>query len=81
MNEAKTIQILNDSSSTVKAIKEARAFLVGWGRDKDRITFFLWHSELDGKGSMRDPIPISSDKIGEKLVELANEIDKKRGKI
>ena len=65
----------------VKTIGEARAFLVGWGRDKDRITFFVWHSELEGKGSMSDPIPVSPGKIGDKLVELANVVDKKRGKI
>lgn len=41
---------------------------------------FLSHPELEGKGSERDPIPITFDKIGEKLIELDNEIDKKRGK-
>jgi len=65
----------------VKRVGETKKFLIGWGRDKDRMIFFLSHPELEGKGSERDPIPITFDKIGKKLVELANEIDKKRGKI
>lgn len=43
--------------------------------------FFLSHPKLEGKGSVRNLIPIRFNKIGEKLVELANEIDKKRGEI
>ncbi len=62
----------------VKRVGETRKFLVGWGHEKERMIFFLSHPGLDGKGSEHEPIPISSDKTGDKLVELAREIDRKR---
>lgn len=62
-------------------VRDSRAFIINWGRKSGKIAFFVWHPELEGEGGKQHPIPVGPDKIGEKLVELAERVDKQRGKI
>ncbi len=62
-----------------RAIESSRRFLVGWGRQGNRMVFFIAHNELpETKGN---PIPCNPEDLPEKMVELANSIDRARGKI
>ena len=60
----------------MKKVTQSERFGVGWGRKGKRIAFFIYHKEL---GSV--PIPCNPEDLEIKLVELANKIDRKRGKI
>jgi len=60
----------------MKNVTDSERFQVSWGRKGDRIAFFIYHKELDSA-----PIPCDPEDLEHKLVKLANEIDKKRGKI
>lgn len=63
----------------IKPIGKSRKFLVGWGRQGKRIAFFISHNELpETKGN---PIPCDPQDLPQKMMELADRIDKARGKI
>jgi hypothetical protein len=62
-----------------KTIKETRRFLVGWGRQGDRIAFFIAHRELPE--TEVNPIVCNREDLAQKMIELANKIDMARGKI
>jgi|GEM_PF-3315255 len=63
----------------MKNINDSKRFLIGWGRQGNRMVFFLAHSELPETKS--NPIVCSPEDLSQKMVELANKIDKTRGKI
>ena len=56
-----------------KAIADAERFLVGWGRQGDRIAFFITHKELPD--TKNNPIVCSPENVSQKLHELANQVD------
>lgn len=60
-------------------IRESKRFIVGWGREGKRIAFFIKHSELPE--TIGNPIVCNSEDLPKKMVELADRIDKSRGKI
>ena len=62
-----------------KNIEDSRRFLVGWGRKDGRMVFFIAHSELPR--TLGVPIPTNPEDLGKRMVELADEIDRARGKI
>jgi len=62
-----------------KNIKDTKRFLVGWGRQGNRMVFFIAHSELPETDS--NPIVCNPDNFSQTMIELANRIDKSRGKI
>jgi hypothetical protein len=62
-----------------KQIEKSRRFLVGWGRQGERMVFFIAHNELPETKS--DPIICNPEDLSQKMVELAERIDRTRGKI
>lgn len=78
--KAPKLNILKTITLLIKMkIRESKRFVVGWGREGNRMAFFITHSELPE--TMGDPIVCNPEKLSEKMVELADKIDKSRGKI
>lgn len=56
-----------------KIIGDTERFLVGWGRQGGRMAFFITHKELPD--TKKNPIVCDPKEIGQKLPELANQVD------
>jgi len=62
-----------------KKIIESERFVVGWGRQGKRIAFFIAHKDLPE--TIGDPLVCNPEDLPAKMIELADRVDKIRGKI
>lgn len=63
----------------VKRVGESRRMVVGWGRGKDkRRCFFITHKDLPE--TQGNPICCDPEDLQERMMDVADRVDRKRGK-